>query len=164
MQKDLHIKQILLTGSQIYNYPITTQKVPQKHTTAITKVRKMSRYDLLVKSMKSEEHKIRLIANYNPMNPDLKAIIKKYEGLLALTKNQKQSCLNIYKLLITEIPTSRTSWFSHQLTRNPHTGYVNHVSPQDVRLANIWIQPKWLLTMTISAIPSEETSHAIHIM
>ena len=46
----------------------------------------MRREDLLRPSTHGENTKLRLITNYNPNNPDLRAITKKYEGLLLMTR------------------------------------------------------------------------------
>ena len=53
---------------------------------AYTKVKKMNRQDLLRPSPSKNNKKIRLITNYNPNNPDLRSVLKKYEGLLLLTR------------------------------------------------------------------------------
>ena len=52
---------------------------------AYRKVNNM-RQDLLRPSIDKENTKLKLITNYNPNNPDLRAIIKKYEGLLLMTR------------------------------------------------------------------------------
>ena len=49
-------------------------------------VRKMDRLTLLRPTPKKNSNKIRLITNYNPMNPNLHQILKKYEGLLLMTR------------------------------------------------------------------------------
>ena len=53
---------------------------------AYRKVNNMRRQDLLRPSIHEENIKLRLITNYNPNNPDLRAIIKIYEGLLLMTR------------------------------------------------------------------------------
>ena len=53
---------------------------------AYRKVNSMRRQDLLGPSMHEENTKLRLITNYNPNNPNLRAVIKKYEGLLLITR------------------------------------------------------------------------------
>ena len=68
---------------KIYNqlryrkYPTTLLKE------AIEKVRNMDRLSLLRPStMKSQDNNIRLITNYNPRNPNVLQILKKFEGLI----------------------------------------------------------------------------------
>ena len=46
----------------------------------------MRRQDLLRPSTQVENTKLRLITNYNANNQDLRAIVKKYEGLLLMTR------------------------------------------------------------------------------
>ena len=54
---------------------------------AIEKVRNMDRLSLLRPSTKkSSDKNIRLITNYNPRNPNLLQILKKFEGLLLMTR------------------------------------------------------------------------------
>ena len=53
---------------------------------AIEKVRKMDRLSLLRPTPKKCTDKIRLLMNYNPMNPNLQDILKKFEGLLLMAR------------------------------------------------------------------------------
>ena len=53
---------------------------------AIEKVRKMDRLSLLRPMTKKPSDKIRLITNFNAMNPNLQDILKKFEGLLLMTR------------------------------------------------------------------------------
>ena len=53
---------------------------------AIEKVRKMDRLSLLRPTTKKPSDNIRLITNYNPRNPNLQDILKKFEGLLLMTR------------------------------------------------------------------------------
>ena len=53
---------------------------------AIEKVRKMERLSLLRPSTKKPSDTIRLITNYNPRNPNLQEILKKFEGLSLMTR------------------------------------------------------------------------------
>ena len=53
---------------------------------AIEKVRNMDRLTLLRPSTKKTSDNIRLITNYNPSNPNLLQILKKFEGLLLMTR------------------------------------------------------------------------------
>ena len=46
----------------------------------------MKRQDLLRPSTHTENSKLRLITNYNPNNPNLRAVIKKYDRLLLMTR------------------------------------------------------------------------------
>ena len=49
-------------------------------------VTRMQRSNLLRSSTKGESNKVRLITNYNPMNPDFGKILKKHEDILLLTR------------------------------------------------------------------------------
>ena len=53
---------------------------------ALEKVRKMDRLSLLRPTTKKFSDKIRLITDYNPRNPNLQDILKKFEGLLLMTR------------------------------------------------------------------------------
>ena len=53
---------------------------------AIEKVRNMDRLSLLRPATKKPSDNIRLITNYNPRNPNLQKILKKFEGLLLMTR------------------------------------------------------------------------------
>ena len=81
--EDHHFEQ---EAKKIYNqlklrrYPITLLDE------AMETVRKMDRLILLRPTPKKSTNKIRLITNYNPMNPNLHQILKKYEGLLLMTR------------------------------------------------------------------------------
>ena len=46
----------------------------------------MNRQDLLRPSAHKDNSKLRLITNYNPNNPDLRSLLRKYEGILLLTR------------------------------------------------------------------------------
>ena len=46
----------------------------------------MNRQDLLRRSTHKDNSKLRLITNYNPNNPDLRSVLKKYEGILLMTR------------------------------------------------------------------------------
>ena len=48
----------------------------------------MRRQNLLRSTTDEEDTKIRLITNYNPNNPDHRMILKKYEGLLLITRKE----------------------------------------------------------------------------
>ena len=55
---------------------------------AYRKVNDMRRQDLLRSTIDGENTKLRLIIKYNPNNPDLRMILKKYEGLLLMTRKE----------------------------------------------------------------------------
>ena len=46
----------------------------------------MDRQDLLRPSVPKDNSKLRLITNFNPNNPDLRSLLKKYEDILLLTR------------------------------------------------------------------------------
>ena len=48
----------------------------------------MWRQDLLRSTTDGENTKLRLMINYNPNNPDLRMTLKKYEGLLLMTRKE----------------------------------------------------------------------------
>ena len=62
------------------------QKLPSILLVVYWKINTMRRQDPLRPSTHEENTKLRLITNYNPNNPDLRAIIKKYVGLLLMTR------------------------------------------------------------------------------
>ena len=53
---------------------------------AYRKVANMNRQDLLRPSTHKDNFKLRLITNYYPNNPDLRTVLKKYEGILLMTR------------------------------------------------------------------------------
>ena len=55
---------------------------------AYGKVNNMRRQDLLRPTTDGVNTKLRLITNYNAYNPDLRMILKKYEGLLLMTRKE----------------------------------------------------------------------------
>ena len=58
----------------------------------------MDRLSLLRPTPKKCSDKIRLITNYNPMNPNLQDIVKKFEGLLLMTR---KSAITLEQIQIT---------------------------------------------------------------
>ena len=53
---------------------------------AYRKVAHMNRQDLLRPSTHQGNSKLRLITNYNPNNPDLRSVLKKYGGITLMTR------------------------------------------------------------------------------
>ena len=81
--EDYHFEQ---EARKIYNQ-LKLRKYPTTLLDeAMEKVRRMDRLSLLRPKAKRSSNKIRLITNYNPMNPNLQEILKKYEGLLLMTR------------------------------------------------------------------------------
>ena len=74
---------------------------------AYRKVNNMRRQDLLRPTTDKENTKLRLITNYNPNNPDLRMILKKYEGLLLMTRKEVIKPNDI-QVTYSEAPTSKT--------------------------------------------------------
>ena len=78
----LHAKEyalkITILNKKLKNiYPIKAQKISNYPTgRSPGKVRKMDRLSLLRPTLKKSSNKIRLITNYNPMNPNLQEILK----------------------------------------------------------------------------------------
>ena len=76
---------------------------------AYRKVNNMRRQDLLRLLTQVENNKLRLITNYNPNNPDLRAIIKKSEGLLLMTRKSAIKPEDI-QVMYSRTPISRCDY------------------------------------------------------
>ena len=82
--EDYHLEQ---EAKKIYNQLKYTKYPTILLNEAIEKVRHMDRLSLLRPSTKkSQDNSIRLIPNYNPRNPNLLQILKKFEGLLLMSR------------------------------------------------------------------------------
>ena len=124
---------------------------------AYWKVNNMRRQDLLRSTTDKENTKIRLITNYNPNNPDLRMILKKYEGLLLMTRNEVIKPDDI-QVTYSRSPNIKDMIINSEIFKQHTPNIVNHVSSQDVKLVNIWTPLNLLPIALITAIQLEETS------
>ena len=125
---------------------------------AYRKVNNMTRQDLLRSTTAEENTKIRLITNYNPNNPDLRMILKKYEGLLLMIRKE------VIKPDDIQVTYSRSANIKDMIIKSEifkqHTPKLSQpcFKPRCTKFVNIWTPLKLSPIELITATQLEETS------
>ena len=119
----------------------------------------MNRQDLLRPSAHKDNSKLRLITNYNPNNPDLRSLLRKYEGILLLTTKPAVKPEDI-QVTYNKSPSIKDMIIKHYLTNNKHPRCANPATNPDAKLVDRWKPPRLSQTNQTIATLSEEISIA----